>query len=81
MAKPCRNVTGTATNSHHEREAIPPTEKRDYSSADTSDPRTVNFISVLPLIQKEPGNGQDIIGKISMPAFQIIYLIVKSTYG
>ncbi|KAL0750916.1 hypothetical protein Bca101_032919 [Brassica carinata] len=45
-----------------------------------SDPRTVNFISVLPLIQKEPGNGQDIIGKISMPAFQIIYLIVKSTY-
>ena len=29
MAKPCRNVTGTATNSHHEREAIPPSEKRD----------------------------------------------------
>ncbi|KAF3503759.1 hypothetical protein F2Q69_00044292 [Brassica cretica] len=29
-----------------------------------SDPRTVNFISVLPLIQKEPGNGRDIIGKI-----------------
>uniref|UniRef100_A0A0D3D473 Uncharacterized protein n=1 Tax=Brassica oleracea var. oleracea TaxID=109376 RepID=A0A0D3D473_BRAOL len=45
-----------------------------------SDPRTVNFISVLPLIQKEPGNGQDIIGKISMPDFQIIYPIVKSTY-
>ncbi|KAF2601512.1 hypothetical protein F2Q70_00025725 [Brassica cretica] len=45
-----------------------------------SDPQTANFISVLPLIQKEPGNGQDIIGKISMPAFEIIYLIVKSTY-
>ncbi|KAF3555294.1 hypothetical protein F2Q69_00012575 [Brassica cretica] len=27
MAKPCRNVTGTATNSHHEREAILPSEK------------------------------------------------------
>nr|VDD31508.1 unnamed protein product [Brassica oleracea] len=40
-----------------------------------SDPRTVNFISVLPLIQKKPGNGRDIIGKISMPAFQIIYPI------
>ncbi|WZZ32132.1 hypothetical protein YC2023_015533 [Brassica napus] len=74
MAKPCRNVTVTATNSHHEREAILPSEKRE------SDPRTVNFISVLPLIQKEPENGQDIIGKISMPAFQIIYPIVKSTY-
>ncbi|WZZ20697.1 hypothetical protein YC2023_122084 [Brassica napus] len=46
-----------------------------------SDPRTVNFISVLPLIQKEPGNGRDIIGKISIPGFQIIYPIVKSTYG
>uniref|UniRef100_A0A0D3BUU8 Uncharacterized protein n=1 Tax=Brassica oleracea var. oleracea TaxID=109376 RepID=A0A0D3BUU8_BRAOL len=45
-----------------------------------SDPRTVNFISILLLIQKEPGNGQDIIGKISMPAFQIIYPIIKSTY-
>ncbi|WZZ51068.1 hypothetical protein YC2023_051175 [Brassica napus] len=33
-----------------------------------SDPQTVNFISVLPLVQKEPGNGRDIIGKISMPA-------------
>ncbi|KAF3558536.1 hypothetical protein F2Q69_00010393 [Brassica cretica] len=42
--------------------------------------REVNFISVLPLIQKEPGNGRDVIGKISMPAFQIIYPIVKSTY-
>ncbi|WZZ03302.1 hypothetical protein YC2023_089223 [Brassica napus] len=46
-----------------------------------SDPRTVNFIRVLPLIKKEPGNGRDIIGKISIPAFQIIYPIVKSTYG
>ncbi|KAF3579359.1 hypothetical protein DY000_02030632 [Brassica cretica] len=45
-----------------------------------SDRRTVNFISVLPLIQKEPGNGRDIIGKILMPDFQIIYPIVKSTY-
>ncbi|KAF3556352.1 hypothetical protein F2Q69_00012921 [Brassica cretica] len=45
-----------------------------------SDPRTVNFISILPLIQKEPGSGRDIIGKISMPAFQIIYPIVKLTY-
>ncbi|WZZ71506.1 hypothetical protein YC2023_082876 [Brassica napus] len=44
------------------------------------DPRTVNFISVLPLIQKEPGNGRDIIGKISMPDFQIIHPIIKSTY-
>uniref|UniRef100_A0A0D3E9W2 Uncharacterized protein n=1 Tax=Brassica oleracea var. oleracea TaxID=109376 RepID=A0A0D3E9W2_BRAOL len=35
MAKPCRNVTGTATNSHHEREAIIPSEKKEYSSADT----------------------------------------------
>ncbi|WZZ71507.1 hypothetical protein YC2023_082877 [Brassica napus] len=46
-----------------------------------SDPRTFNFISVLPLIQKEPGNGRDIIGKMSMPAFQTIYPIVKSTYS
>ncbi|KAF3594484.1 hypothetical protein DY000_02021717 [Brassica cretica] len=46
-----------------------------------SDPRRVNFISVLPLIHKESGNGRDIIGKISMPAFPIIYPIVKSTYG
>ncbi|KAF3580920.1 hypothetical protein DY000_02035468 [Brassica cretica] len=45
-----------------------------------SDPRTVNFISVLPLIQKETGNGRDIIGKISMPDFQIIYPIIKLTY-
>ncbi|KAF3535624.1 hypothetical protein F2Q69_00022240 [Brassica cretica] len=45
-----------------------------------SDPRTVNFISVLPLIQKESRNGQDITGNISMPDFQIIYPIVKSTY-
>ncbi|KAF2552960.1 hypothetical protein F2Q68_00036055 [Brassica cretica] len=45
-----------------------------------SDPRTVNFISVLPLIQKEPGNRRDIIGNISILAFQIIYPIVKSTY-
>ena len=29
MAKPCRNVTGTGTNNHHEREAIPPSEKRE----------------------------------------------------
>ena len=29
MTKPCRNVTGTATNSHNEREAIPPSEKRE----------------------------------------------------
>ncbi|KAF3553206.1 hypothetical protein F2Q69_00012469 [Brassica cretica] len=46
-----------------------------------SDPRTVNFISILPLIQKEPGNGRDIIAKISMPYFHIIYPIIKSTYG
>ncbi|KAF2600311.1 hypothetical protein F2Q68_00008847 [Brassica cretica] len=46
-----------------------------------SDPRTVNFISILPLIKKEPGNGQDIIGKISMPDFQIIYPIVKLILG
>ncbi|WZZ44863.1 hypothetical protein YC2023_041122 [Brassica napus] len=70
MAKPCRNVTGTATNSHLEREAILPSEKREYSSANT----------VLPLIQKEQGNGRDIVGKISMPDFYIIYPIVKSTY-
>ncbi|KAF2530365.1 hypothetical protein F2Q70_00030336 [Brassica cretica] len=44
-----------------------------YTHRSLSDPRTVNFISVLPLIQKEPGNGQDIIGKMSMPDFQIIY--------
>ncbi|KAF3579458.1 hypothetical protein DY000_02035846 [Brassica cretica] len=54
------------------------TEER--STKYESDPRTVNFISVLPLIQKEPGNGRDIIGNISMPDFQIIYPIVKSTY-
>ncbi|WZZ03305.1 hypothetical protein YC2023_089226 [Brassica napus] len=29
MAKPCRNITETATNSHHEREAIPPSGKRE----------------------------------------------------
>ncbi|KAF3596557.1 hypothetical protein DY000_02022822 [Brassica cretica] len=51
-----------------------------YTHRSISDPRTVNFISVLPFIPKEPGNGQDIIGKMSMPAFQIIYQNVKSTY-
>ncbi|KAF3577591.1 hypothetical protein DY000_02030699 [Brassica cretica] len=103
MAKPCRNVTGTATDSHHEREAILPSEKERvelcrYESRSSfgilsksygcffgtdiyrSDLQTVKFISVLPLIQKEPGNGRHIIGKISMPAFQIIYRIVKSTH-
>ncbi|KAG5378217.1 hypothetical protein IGI04_026059 [Brassica rapa subsp. trilocularis] len=45
-----------------------------------SDPRTVNFISILPLIQMETGNGRGIIGNISMPGFQIIYPIVKSAY-
>uniref|UniRef100_A0A0D3ED74 Uncharacterized protein n=1 Tax=Brassica oleracea var. oleracea TaxID=109376 RepID=A0A0D3ED74_BRAOL len=89
MAKPCRNVTGTATMkekpSHQPKREITAQQTRfggteERSIKYKSDPRTVNFISVLPLIQKEPGNGQDIIGNLSMPAFQIIYLIVKSTY-
>ena len=30
-----QNPAGTATNSHHEREVILSSEKREYSSADT----------------------------------------------
>ncbi|KAF2549563.1 hypothetical protein F2Q70_00020936 [Brassica cretica] len=56
-------------------------KNKDFRSFLGSDPQTVNFISVLLLIQKETWNGRDIIGKISMPDFQIIYPIVKSTYG
>ncbi|KAF2572236.1 hypothetical protein F2Q70_00005897 [Brassica cretica] len=93
MANPCRNVTGTATiatmkekPSHHPKRESRALQTRfggteERSIKYESEPRTVNFISVLPLIQKEPGNGRGIIGKISMPDFQIIYPIVKSTYG
>ncbi|KAL0771019.1 hypothetical protein Bca101_036170 [Brassica carinata] len=71
--------------SHHPKREIRAQQTRfggteERSIKYESDPRTVNFISVLPLIQKEPGNGRDIIGKISMPDFQIIYPIVKLTY-
>ncbi|KAF3601693.1 hypothetical protein F2Q69_00035538 [Brassica cretica] len=76
MEKPCRNVTGTVTmkekpSLHPKRESralqtrFGGTEERSIKYE--SDPQTVNFISVLPLIQKEPRNGRDIIGKISMP--------------
>ncbi|KAF3580729.1 hypothetical protein DY000_02031010 [Brassica cretica] len=70
--------------SHHPKREIRAQQTRFGGTEERSiksDPRTVNFISVLPLIQKEPGNGRDIVGKISMPDFQIIYPIVKSTYG
>ncbi|KAF3565646.1 hypothetical protein DY000_02018145 [Brassica cretica] len=68
--------------SHHPKREIRAQQTRfggteERSIKYESDPRTVNFISVLPLIQKEPGNGRDIIGKISMPDFHIIYPIVK----
>ncbi|KAL0657308.1 hypothetical protein Bca4012_077893 [Brassica carinata] len=72
-------------SSHHPKREIRVQQTRfggteERSIKYESDPRTVNFISVLPLIQKKPGNERDIIGKISMPSFQIIYPIVKSTY-
>ncbi|KAF2618558.1 hypothetical protein F2Q68_00041518 [Brassica cretica] len=71
--------------SHHPKREIRAQQTRfggteEQSIKYESDPQTVNFISVLPLIQKEPGNGRDIIGNISMPDFQIIYPIVKSTF-
>ncbi|KAF2532385.1 hypothetical protein F2Q70_00031621 [Brassica cretica] len=64
--------------SHHPKREIRAHQTRfggteERSIKYESDPRTVNFISLLPLIQKEPGNGRDIIGKISMPAFHFAF--------
>ncbi|KAF3556351.1 hypothetical protein F2Q69_00012922 [Brassica cretica] len=61
-------------SSHHPKREIRVQQTRfggteERSIKYESDPRTVNFISVLPLIQNKPGNERDIIGKISMPYF------------